>query len=163
MTMDIYPIVNVVNHYRLKIMRNRLNKQNGGVLHEYAITISTIAVVIFSGLNLLVSSYHALTVQFIANRALRMAVIGPPSPTPVGYNHTTAIRDFITSYGRRLGVAIDNEEISICPISNQSCYPSISAGNPNEWIMIRINLNERIFNKFGYNTTAIAVGRNEPT
>lgn len=147
----------------------------GAAMVEMAVVLPVFLLILIISMDFLRLSYHSLTTQYVVNRVVRQAVVGP-SARPAAYSSQEEwIQGATIALSRSLGVAVSADQIAVCPYSSVagggSCDPTADdAGQPGELIAVQVLAPT---SGFGWSTanhldlrnyalSAQVLGRNEP-
>lgn len=120
-----------------------LGSETGATLVESAIALPFLLVFLFVSLDLLWANFRAVSLQHVAERGLRMAVIDGQNPA--------AVQAFILDLARGLGVELDPDRdgtspfISLCPVGAAPltalpCPGQVLLGVPGDLLALRIQI-----------------------
>ena len=136
--------------------------QRGATLFEFSIVLPLCLAFLIVSFDLLRVSFNALTVQFVATRVIRQASTGALS--------SANIENQIINLAGGGGVRLTRSDFSLCSIDSYPCS-SVTLGNPNETIVLSINIPVRGL-MFGprpwqlsasqFNLSTSVLGRMEP-
>jgi hypothetical protein len=145
---------------------NFSKNQRGTALLEGAIVLPLVIVLAIISLDLLRLSFHALSMQYVAEAVLREAIL--PSAT------TADLLGDAQTRARGLGITLTADNVALCPlISGAPPCPTgtMNIGEPEDLIMLRIQLpmngfiiGPRISSLFTrrYDINAVVIGKREP-
>ncbi len=122
---------------------NSLSCEIGATLVESAIALSFLLLFLLVSLDLLWAGFRAVSLQYVAEQGLRMAVIDGQDPATV--------RTSILDLSRSLGVELDpnntgsSNYMSLCPvgtapITSAPCPGQVDLGNPGDRLVLRIEV-----------------------
>jgi hypothetical protein len=151
------------------VKRNTSKPQNarGATLLEFAVISAFLFFFLIIAAEFLFMCYTSVTMQFIATRALRQSILGPPAGQPPAATYAEAIENGIIANGHELFVSLDRDHIYICLADpnniNIKCATD-NAGVGDDLISVYIEKRFSIpfFGFLGYTLDALAVGKNEP-
>ena len=123
------------------------------------VELTVVAPVLFAfsivALELLRLCFTGLTIQFVAAKALRQAVISPTS--------AQGIAATVSDLGARFGVPIAPEQIEVCHlIGDGTCVGGGSAPGSNELLVIKVARPTALLLFGNYTLRGLVIGRNEP-
>ena len=95
---------------------------------EFAIVSGLFFFLLVAGVEILRLSYTKLSLQYVASKTLREAVIGP-SPSACGTKHAAETRDFAKTLAANLGVGLNDGDIRICGENVRPSCPEDGSGN----------------------------------
>ena len=150
---------------RLQVRKSRTNptaeRERGATFVEFAISAFFLFWLIIVSAQLLFAAYIGLTLQFVATRTLRTAVVGEGEATATEF--AVALVDNAKQLAGQLGVTLRDSDIMICPLDQGfPCQNSPNVGEPNRPIGILLQRRFVITLLFALNLRGFAVGRNEP-
>ena len=125
----------------------------GATLVEFALSLAVILPLLVVAFQLLYLSFVAVSVQFVATRSLREAIIGD--------NTLSEVENRIIGHASSLGLSVAFGDIDICPVSNAECATH-DLGEPRELVYVRVQKNLYILLLGLYKVSGIEIGRNEP-
>lgn len=151
-----------------------LQAQLGATILEFAIAGPFFLLLLLVSIDFLRLSYHALTVQFVATKVLRQAVVGPQGRPTAYSSQEEWIQKETIRIARSLGIVLSADQVAICPmqivLAGASCDPlNDNAGGPGDMIAVQINAPTRGYSwspamRIGgriYNISGLVVARNE--
>lgn len=150
--------------------------ERGATLVEHAIAFPLFFFLVFASIELLLFSYQVLTVQFVAARVIRQAVLGPEAYAPGDYDSRESfLVQRLIREAAQFNVNLRPTDIELCAAPSRgellvNCHPANSegqfpngsaAGAPGQLVAIRTTIQGKLARIGSINVVNVVIGRNE--
>lgn len=114
-----------------------VHSERGATMLEGTIAIAFLLLFVFGALNLLWAGFRVVALQYVAERAMRMAVVDGADPD--------AVEAAIIRLAKENSIDLDLEFVSLCPTSTAPlaappCAEEVRLGVPGDLLVLRIEL-----------------------
>lgn len=141
-------------------LRRRGSGESGAAFLEMTLVVLLVLVVLIATIETCIIGYMALTVQFVASRAARYAMV---STTPEGLTRTAEVKSYAQAQAQSLGLALNPAtQVFICPVFRDPQCVSNDAGKPGDFVLVRIQVPAGwLLGRFHLNLWGEALAKNE--
>jgi len=122
----------------------RARRTDGAVLVEAAITLPLFLIVVLISFDFFVVGFHALSLQYTANRSVRWALLGEvlsdpldTSSSPEQLSRVDSIKLKAQQIGGVFGLHVTPEQVRVCVLPGTTCPPD-DAGTSNDLFSVAI-------------------------